>query len=146
MPSYQQARDSMYLSIENVVTQFEYAPYIQYPMMVNSSKVDASKIWLRVNAQIATEEQSALSACVQYEGGRLFTTYGILIIEMYIPRTEPNGEKALTWATLLRDNFRNHSSKDSVIYRNARIDNGILPEDNYFRLNILVDFEYDEVK
>lgn len=144
--NYIAARDSMFRLIKEAASYFDYIPHIEYPMIVNKKKPDPSKIWLRASTQIVAEEQSALSTCEQSDGKKLYTTYGLAIIEFYIPRSEPNGTLALMWATQLRNAFRNASSNDGVIYRKARINDGIEPEEQFFRVNVVANFEFDEVK
>lgn len=144
--NYISARDSIFTLIEETASHFDYVPHIEYPLIVNADKPDGSKIWLRASTQIVEEMQSALSACEQSEGQKLYTSYGLVIIEFYIPRTEPNGTLALMWASQLRDAFRNASSNDGVIYRKARINDGIAPEEQFFRVNVISNFEFDEVK
>lgn len=144
--NYISARDSMFELIRSTAQAFSYFPHIEYPMIVNQSKPDASKIWLRASTQIVSVEQTALSTCEVENGKKLYTSYGLVIVEFYIPKIEPNGSLALMWAIQLQNAFRNASSNDGVIYRKARINDGIEPEENFFRLNVVANFEFDEVK
>lgn len=144
--NYIKARDVMFSLIRSTIQNFDYVPHVEYPMIVNATKPDASKIWLRASTQMAIEEQSALSTCEIENGKKLYTSYGLIIVEFYIPRIEPDGSLALMWATQLRNAFRNASSDDGVIYRKAQIDDAIEPEESFFRLNVVANFEFDEIK
>lgn len=145
--NYIAARDSIFNVLKTAISSFSpYIPKVEYPMLVHKNKPDPSKIWMRASTQIVEEIQTALSTCEQVDGQKLYTSYGLIFIEMYIPRTEPNGTLALMWATSIRNAYRNASSQNGVIYRKARINDGITPEENFFRVNVVVDFEFDEIK
>lgn len=143
---YIKARNAMFGLVKSTAATFNPVPRIEYPMQVSVGKPDASKIWLRAATQIVTERQTALSTCVGDVGKKTYTSYGLLIIEFYIPKKEPNGVTALMWATTIRNAFRNASSSDGVIYRKATVNDNLPDEENFFRINVVVQFEFDEIK
>ncbi|HCH8285047.1 TPA: hypothetical protein NNQ18_004706 [Salmonella enterica] len=144
--NYIAARDSMFALIKATADLFDVKPRIEYPLQVSKDKPNPSNVWLRASTQIVDEGVSAISTCSNEIGKKLYTSYGLVIVEFYIPKTEPQGHKALMWATQLRNAFRNASSADGVIYRKARVNDGIPNEDSFFRLNVIANFEFDEIK
>ena len=143
--TYINARDDLYSLVRDAALAFSVVPEIEYSGLVRDSKPNPSKVWLRVSNQIAVERQTTIGNEVAEPGQRRYTTYGLVIVEFYIPKKTPHYENALMWASELKTAFRRSRFDNSLVLRNARIDNGIAPEENFFRLNVIVDFEFDEI-
>lgn len=151
--NYTDARDKIYGRVKAaidgpVAALFGYKAETRWPFTAEPNKPDASKIWFRVSSQIVEEGQSTLSTCEGAPGQKRYETVGVLIIEMYMPKAvRDSGVKGTKAAAIIRDAFRNApSGEEGIFYYRARINDGIAPEELFYRLNVVTEFEYDEVK
>jgi len=115
----------------------------------NRAKPDGSKYWIRVSHNIVTSPQSTLSTCEGANGQKRYTTSGLTFLQLFAPMVDKEvARKALDLATIARNAFRGqqgHSSDDSVWFRNPRINNNLPIENDQYRLNVIAEFEYDEL-
>lgn len=151
--NYTDATNIMFERIQDAVSGpvkavLGYDAEMRWPYVAEPKKPDGSKVWFRVSSQIVDEHQSTLSTCEGAPGQRKYETAGILIIEAYLPKSlRDAGPKGRAVATALRDTFRNVASGEAGIrYYRARINDGIAPEELFYRLNVVTEFEYDEIK
>ena len=151
--TYRGARNVMFDRINDAVngpiaTLFGYTPQVRWPFVAEPDKPDNTKIWFRVSSQIVEEQQSTLSTCEGLPGQKRYETTGLLFIEMYMPKmVREAGVKGIDAAIIIRDTFRNAPSGEAgITYYRARINDGILPEEQFYRLNVVTEFEYDEIK
>lgn len=152
MPTnYSQARDVMFSRINaalksDVNAVLGYIPQVYWPLQAEPKKPDATKLWLRVSTQNVIEGQSTLSTCEGGPGQKQYETAGLLFIELYWPKSgSVNSTKAEQTAAVLRNVFRNAAmGSDGIRYYRARILDGIPPEELYYRLNVVTEYEYDE--
>lgn len=74
-----------------------------------------------------------------------YTSNGLLTIQLFCPRANSQAmDKGRQLAELCREVFRNNGTSNGVWFRNARI-NDLPPEENSYRFNIIVDYEFDEI-
>ncbi len=151
--NYSDAKDAIYgrvkAAIDGPVTALlGYKPEIRWPYVAEPAKPNNSKIWFRVSSQIVEEQQITLSTCEGAPGQKKYETVGVLIVEMYMPKAErDSGVKGGKAAAMIRDAFRNAPSGEAgIVYYRARINDGIAPEELFYRLNVVTEFEYDEIK
>lgn len=151
--TYTDAIDEMFGKIRTAVngpinTLLGYKAETRWPFVEEPKKPDNTKIWLRVSTQIVDEQQSTLSTCEGLPGQKKYETVGLLFVELYLPKSKgDSGVKGRQAATILRDLFRNAGSGQSGIrYYRARINDGIPPEELFYRLNVVTEYEYDEIK
>lgn len=149
--TYEQATDAIYGHADNciktLVTEYlGYTPVTKWPFVTSVSVPDSERLWLRVSSQIIDESQSTLSVTSGEPGKKLFETFGILFIEIYCPKKIGNAASAVRRIShILRNNFRKIPSDNlGIIYKNAKINDGLLPEELYYRINVTVEFEYNE--
>ena len=123
------------------------APQTLWPMSFQAVPPASDKIWLRVSTQEVDSEQDSLGNAVAGSGLRMFSSYGLCFIELYVPMSAARaGEKARHVAQLLRNTFRHVSAGEKiVVFRNARINDNIPPENSMYRVNVVVEYEYSEI-
>lgn len=125
-------------------TQESYIPVVYWENVENSKSNDHSRHWLRFSSRELSSGQSAFrSGC---EGNRKakYTTHGIIIIQLYLSRAAFAGDHRQL-SVIARDIFRPRNLKDDPIwYRDSTI-REIEPEERYFRANVNVNYQYDEL-
>lgn len=99
--------------------------------------------YARATVHHNTGRQTSLTG----EGGqRRFTRYGIVFIQIFVPVSFKN---PLTIASKLGkvalDAYEGRSSPGGIWFRNARL-NEIGPADGWEQVNVVAEFQYDEVK
>ncbi len=98
--------------------------------------------WARVTLQHTGGGQGSLSGAL---GTKKWDRNGVLIVQVFVP----NGEglsQAYSLAKIVTDAYEGVSSPlRGVWFRNARI-NEVGPDGEWFQVNALVDFMYDEIK
>lgn len=150
--TYSQARDEMYGLINTKIKDestaiMGYIPRVYWNGTTPRHKGKRSRMFLRVSNQIVFESQTTLSTCEGEDGQKRYTTSGLVFIEFYMPRSDNQSNlHGESLAVILRNAFRKAPSGDSgIVYRNARLLNGIPNEEQFYRLNVVTEFEYDEI-
>jgi hypothetical protein len=102
---------------------------------------DTSTPWARVTVRHQTGRQQTL---VNDVGQRKFLREGVIIIQIFIPSGE--GLSLIdSLAKIVADAFEGKSTTSGVWFRNVRL-NEIGADGNWFNANVLIDFEYNELK
>ena len=149
MTTYFEARDAIYgvvkSTVDDAASYIGYIPEVEYPSITKIDNPPIDKIWLRANMTTVGEPQSTLSTCIGEPFSNRYTSFGLVIIELYIPKQGNIYELATQLATHLRDVYRKSGSSSGVIYRKARINDNISAEANFKRINVIAEYEYDEI-
>jgi hypothetical protein len=97
--------------------------------------------WARVNIIHSDEEQASLSGALNTTR---FRRDGGLTVQIFTKSGEglSNGH-ALT--KIVQDAFEGQSTSDGIWFRNVRV-NEVGPDGDWYQINVLVDFTYDEIK
>lgn len=119
-------------------------PAVEYQNVSPSKNplADGNKAWARVTVRHATGEQRSMGTA----GGRIFTRYGIVTIQIFVP----TGKQGLVLADRLGkvavDAFEGEETSTgnvwfrNVTYREVGVDG------NWFQVNVIAEFEYDVTK
>lgn len=119
-----------------------YVPDVRWPFVEEPEKPEASKYWARVSIQTVFEEQTALAGS---DSKRRYTASGLVFVQLFCPKSRSDaGEIGRKLAEIARNSFRGKSTPGNVWFRNARI-NELSPENLFYRLNVVAEFEYDEI-
>jgi len=143
MTTYQEAKDaifSKFLEIweggASVIVGYE--PEIFWPDSEPNDNPYLDKYWVKVSKETLDEEQSSFKNST---GVKLYTSKGFIYVELYCPKSDNLADvNGAELAVLVRDGFRGASS--GVWFRNSRVKE--IEPDNFFRLNVIADYEYDE--
>lgn len=140
--NYAEAKKVMY----GIVGEISFAPKtveVRYP----GKEVPTSPqgYWIRPTTIMADEVQATLSDDVGAPGQKRYNSAGILIVQMFAPKTELNSDWwLLDAATKVQKTLRQASGKHCVNFRNVRIAD-VTPEDQFYRYNVIAEFEFDQI-
>lgn len=112
-----------------------------YTNVAGDTPDDEEDPWARVTIQHTDGGQGSLTGGL---GTTRWTRFGILTVQLFVPSGEGLSE-AHTLGKLVTDAFEGVSTTNGVWFRNVRI-NEIGPDGEWYQVNVLVDFTYDEVK
>lgn len=108
---------------------------------VAGAQPPATEPWARVSVRHSTGEQATLSGGL---GTRRYSRDGTLFVQIFAP--VGNGlSVAYDLAKVVADAYEGTATPAGVWFRDVRL-NEIGPDDQWFNVNVLVDFTYDEVK
>ena len=125
---------------------FGYVPAIEWHGLETLGKEDRAKVWVRFSMQNLTQAQATLSTCVMQPYQRRHEGSGLVFIQLFLPKSVDNaipfGRKLAQVALAA---FRAKKTEGGVIFRNTRINDGIPPEEMFYRINVVSEYEYDEL-
>lgn len=96
--------------------------------------------WARVSIKNNTRTQATLAGPL----GRRFDARGVFIAEIYTPAGD-GLTLARILARLVEQAFEGVSTPNGVWYRNVRT-NEVGPDGPWFHVNVIAEFQYDEVR
>lgn len=136
--TFEQARDEM-LAVFKAAwdTTGHYAAYPDRP----EEKPKGADPWARVTVRHAVGEQGSLA---NHEGRRRWERRGTLFVQIFTPSGE-GLSRSDTLAKIVVDALEGKSTPRGVWFRNTRI-NEVGPDGDWYQVNVLADFIYDEVK
>lgn len=136
--TFEQARDDIFSAFKAAwgVTTFP----VVWPDKP-AEKPSGRTPWARVTIRHAGGFQATLS---NINGQRRWRRNGVVIVQVFTPSGE-GLSRAYDLAKIACDAFEGVSTPRGVWFRNARI-NEVGPDGDWQQVNVLADFEYDEVK
>ncbi|MES2180720.1 MAG: hypothetical protein V4493_01300 [Pseudomonadota bacterium] len=143
--SYSNARDEIFKQFGTVLsavsTLLTYTPEIIYQGVETGAKMPTDKLWMRVSQQTITEEQAGPKA----DAVRRYTSDGLVFVQLFIAKTKVENYAIGTQvAQLVKTAFRGKQTTGCIWFRNVRIQE--LPsEDAWYRLNVVSEYQYDEI-
>lgn len=106
------------------------------------SKVPTDGFWLRLSQKTVNEEQATISGS---DLRRRYTSEGLGFVQIFIPKTRAaDYAKGVQLAELIKSAYRGKSTDNCMWFRNTRIQE-LPPEDAWFRLNVVTEYQYDEI-
>ncbi len=125
---------------------FGYVPDIEWHGKETSGKVDRAKVWARFSTQNVLEDQATLSACVDEPFVRRYNGSGLIFVQLFLPKTVANALiKGRTLAKVARNAYRGKKSDGGITFHNVRINDGLPPEELFYRINVVAEYDYDEL-
>lgn len=120
-----------------------YTPEVRMPRVANNNPIDPSVHWGRFSLQTVT---SNLAAHGSIKGGKKkYEESGLVFLQLFGPVSRITAaEEQDQFAQIARDAFRGVSLPGKVWFRNARI-NDLPDEDSMLRLNVVAEYEYNEI-
>lgn len=97
--------------------------------------------WARVTVRHSFGEQATLANA---GGQRRWNREGIITVQVFIPLGEGLSE-GYALAKIVADAFEGAATPSAVWFRNVRV-NEVGPDGEWFQINVLADFTYDEIK
>lgn len=130
----------------NSAAVFGYIPDIEWYGKESPSKVDRSKVWARFSTDNVFEEQATLSTCVDIPFQRRYNASGLIFIQLFLPKTVANAVKnGRKLAKVAQRAFRGKKSTSGVVFYNVRINDKLEPEELFYRINVVAEYDYDEL-
>lgn len=133
--------------VANAGAIFGYLPGVEWygkPEYLN--KVDRSKVWVRYSSDNVIEAQATLSTCLDEPNVRRYEGSGLIFVQLFIPKTIDNGViLGRQLAKVARDAFRGKKTEGGVTFHNCRINDNLTPEELFYRMNVVVEYDYDEL-
>lgn len=113
-----------------------------YQGVDTGGKIPTNKFWARISQQTVTEQQSALAG---NDLQRRYTADGLLFVQIFSASDDiANYNKAAQLAALIKTAFRGKQTDGCIWFRNVRIQE-IPPENAWYRLNVVAEYQYDEI-
>jgi hypothetical protein len=110
-----------------------------------SAPLPASFYWVRIAINTMVENQTTLCSTVGTEGQNRYTASGIVVIQLFCPRSIAGSyQTGGLLAQVARNAFRGKESPNGVWFRNATVKD-VSPEDAYWRFNMTCNFVYDDI-
>ena len=123
-----------------------YVPEIYWRNKERADKPASDKFWCRVTVYTELEEQANISVANAGAYAKRWTTSGIVMIQLFCPRAVKNSDKlGQQLSNIIKLCYRGKTTDGGIWFRNARINDGLEPEELFYRFNIVADFEYDEL-
>lgn len=124
---------------------FGYVPAVQYRGVEPPGKIDRSKVWAAFTTQNVDEGQNSLSTCVDQPHKRMYGGAGLVIVQLFLPKTVDNAEfLGRELAEVGRNAFRGKKTAGGVVFYNARV-NDVTPEELFYRYNVVAEYEFNEI-
>lgn len=137
-------------AVDDIYTKFKVAwDTVGHPVIFQDvpldtaaqAAIDTQEIpWCRVSIRHNTRVQATLNG----PGGRRFDARGIFIGEIYTP-TGDGMTLARSLSRLVEQAFEGISTPNGVWFRNVRTQE-IGPDGNFTHVNVIAEFQYDEVR
>lgn len=122
-----------------------YLPAVQYMGNTQKAGQDWSKHFAVITQQTVKEEQSTISCCVGENGKRRYTTYGLVFVQLFAPKGPAGQDQCRKLAIIAKSAYRGQTAGDgAIVFRNVRI-NELEPEENCYRINVVSEYEYDDI-
>ncbi len=113
---------------------------MSYPNLPFEIPIDETP-WGRTMLSLTPFSKQTLSSI---NGVKRYTRYGILTVQLFTV-SGTGLSSADNYAKIIQDTFEGKSSPNGVWFKNAR-SNDIGPDGVWYQTNILIDFEFDEIK
>jgi hypothetical protein len=125
---------------------FGYVPGVEWAGRESPGKIDTSKVWARFSTQNVFEQQATLSTCVGAAFQKRYEASGLIFVQLFLPKTVANavilGRKL---AKVARNAFRGKKTESGVTFYNARINDDLPPEELFYRINVVAEYDFDEI-
>lgn len=98
------------------------------------------EFWCMVSTQTVMSEQATFRNNI-----KRYTTSGLLVVQLFCPRSDSQSmQKGRELAELVQTTFRSGETANGVWFRKVRI-NELPAEENSYRFNVVVEYEFDEI-
>lgn len=102
--------------------------------------------WGRLSVMSLTDQQATLSTRSVVSYTRRYRDNGLVVVQLFGPRTgEKAQEKLLLLAQIVQNRLRGGKTESGIWFRNARIDPNLAHENLFQRVNVICDYERDEI-
>lgn len=122
-----------------------YVPEVRWANNEEPTKPANDKFWLRLSLLNAKESQSTLSNCEGAPGKKRYTAAGLVYMQLFCPKSTVNADQlGQQLSKVARNAYRGKKTAGGIWFRNVRIVPTI-PEELFYRFNIIAEYTYDEI-
>jgi len=144
--SYSIARNEIFGQLNIVkpalATLLGYAPKIIYQGVESSDKMPTDGLWIRASMVTVDESQATL----RDDNGRRYNTDGIFFAQIFIPKVPVEMyDKGVKTAEIIKNAYRGKQTESCIWFNRVRIQDNIPSESAWFRLNVVAEYQYDEI-
>lgn len=153
MNNYSTATDELFDKVLSVINSAEAVAIFGHQLEgrwqgnETNTKPDNSKVWYRVSRQTVSNPKTGFGNSESSRSRGKFTNYGILFVQLFIPKapTELYQKTTKLAQMIVSRSFRNKTTQGRIVFRNPRIQE-LLPENDLNRINVVTEYEYDEIQ
>jgi hypothetical protein len=119
-------------------------PAVHWPGVEPKQPPGKSDFWARISTQHVDDTLASHRSGDLPEHKQRYTVSGLLFIQVFGPANDSEAmDKARRLAMVARDAFRGVETSGNVWFRDSRI-NELPSEEDWYRFNVIVEFEYDD--
>lgn len=116
--------------------------YWQGVQILATAQPTVNDTWLRLSVQHVTGRQSSLAG---EDGVRRWQRTGFISAQCFAPLARGSVQKATQLACVVRDALQGKQTESCIWFRNPRISE-IGEDRDWFNVNAIIDFDYDELR
>lgn len=139
--TYAQAYDELLTQITEAWKTANPTYALQYDDLGTPQTPKTETPWARVTIRHNRGEQETLANAL---GNRLFMRDGLITVQVFTPSGK-GLTRAYELAKVAADAFEGRATPGGVWFKNVRL-REIGPDGNWFQVNVIADFEYNEAK
>lgn len=118
------------------------APVVRWPGVDSGDPPPADAAWARITVQHATSRQSTLGE----PGNRRFSRPGLVTVQIFTPLSAGGGLfLAEKLAIIARNAFEGRGTPSGIWFRDVRVQEAGV-DGSWYRMDVRVGFEYDELR
>lgn len=130
----------------NAGSVFGYVPEIEWHGVEKPENINRENVWVRFSTTNVFEQQATLSACVDEPYKRRYQASGLIFVQLFLPKTVDNASVlGVTLAKVARNAFRGKKTAGGVTFHNVRINDNLPPELLCYRINVVAEYDFDEI-
>lgn len=123
-----------------------YIPEMRFQGVEKQDTPDKTKYWARLTVASLADRQATLSTQAVASYTRRYRDNGRVVLQLFGPRFGNNAnENLLKLAQIVQNRLRGSKTDHGIWFRNAQIDASLSPEENFQRVNVICDYERDEI-
>jgi hypothetical protein len=111
-------------------------------VLPTSAQPTSTDEWVQVSLRHVVGRQASLAGA---NGARRWNRTGFITVQCFAPLAAGGVQAATQLASVVRDALQGQQTEDCVWFRNARI-NEVGPDRDWFQVNAIIDFDYDETR
>jgi hypothetical protein len=121
-----------------------YTPNVFFENNITTERIDNSEHFLRFYSRNLLKRQKSFTGGRNEAVGTRYTTQGLITIEIYFSKSSHEPEKANALKSVVENCFIQANANCGLWFRNPIIVD-LDPDENFFRSNVLAEYEYDSV-
>lgn len=123
-----------------------YVPEMRFQGTETNDPPAVPTYWARMSVMSLTDQQATLSTASVVAYTRRYRDNGRIVVQLFGPRTGPGAQaKLMQLAMLVQNRLRGTKTEHGIWFRNARIDSNLAPENLFQRVNVICDYERDQI-